>query len=84
MDSRWKFLHCSMTEMWGHAREEGAGNEKTGASAEVAGRQIPPRKLRRDAETEWSEVLKGTAKKSRYCFSRTRTVNRHRWMRRVS
>ena len=33
MDDRWRFLYYDMTELWGHARQAGAGNGKPGASA---------------------------------------------------
>ena len=32
MDSRWRFLHYGITELWGHRPITGPGNEKTGAS----------------------------------------------------
>ena len=40
---------------------------------------------KRDAErNKSSEACQPCAKKSRYCIYDTRTVNRHRWMRRES
>ena len=32
MDSRWKFLHYKISELWGRRREGKAGNGKTGTS----------------------------------------------------
>ncbi len=33
MDSRWKFLYCGMTELWGHGVKVWAGKGKTGKGA---------------------------------------------------
>ena len=41
MESRWRFLHYNITELWGHRGKARAGNEKTGAS-EVVERQANP------------------------------------------
>ena len=32
MDSRWRFLHPEITELWGHRKGRKAGNGKPGAS----------------------------------------------------
>ena len=86
MDNRLRFLYCSAAELWGHRKKAGAGNGKTGASV-VPGRQEkpPPGTGRREADRRLSREARGLAvKKSRYCLHCTRTVNRHRWMRRGS
>ena len=78
MDNWLIFQYCGKSELWGRVVKGRAGNEKTGASADLAGRQIPLRDEKRDAETEWSEASGSCAEKSRYCVYRTRTANRHR------
>ena len=86
MDNRLRFLYCGMKEMWGHGQKAWAGNGKTGAS-EVGAREANPscESRRRDAERKKSsEAGRLAVKKSRYKSYRTRTVNRHRWMRRES
>ena len=51
MDSRSRFLHPCMTELWGHGKEGRAGNGKTGASEGAGGQEKPPSvRQRRDAE----------------------------------
>ena len=85
MDNRWRFLYCGMTELWGHVQRAGAGNGKPGASG-VPGREANPPlngKTRRGPKSS-REARELCVKKSRYCLYRTRTVNRHRWMRRGS
>ena len=42
MDSRWRFLHCDVTELWGHVREVGAGNGESGRSGVPAREENPP------------------------------------------
>ena len=85
MDNRWKFLYCHISELWGRRGKGRAGNEKTGASGggvgleKLSGNPEPlsgPKRSR--------EASEPAAKKSRYCVYGTRTVNRHRWMRRES
>ena len=44
MDSRWKFLHCGMTELWGRIWGACAGKGKTGASAAGVREEKPPYK----------------------------------------
>ncbi len=85
MDNRWRFLYCCMTELWGRMQRAWAGRGKTGASEVGEGKANPPfnPKTRRGANYS-SEARKLCAKKSRYCSYSTRTVNRHRWMRRES
>ena len=84
MDNRLIILYCVHTELWGRRLKGRAGNEETGARRGAGGRQIPLGKRGADAEAVWPEASDGTAKKSRYRCVRTRTVNRHRWMRRES
>ena len=90
MRIRWtaglRFLHPLLSELRGHGKGSRAGNGKPGASEVVAGLENPPCiRRRRDAERNTSsEVREPCVKKSRYCLYRTRTVNRHRWMRRGS
>ncbi len=51
MDSRFRFLHCSMTELWGRMERARAGRGKTGASAGGARQANPPcTTQRRDAD----------------------------------
>ena len=85
MDNRWRFLYCDMTELWGHVQRAEAGNGKPGASEVPGGLANPPfnGKTRRVPKKS-REVRELCVKKSRYCSYRTRTVNRHRWMRRES
>ena len=85
MDIRWRFLYCGITELWGHVQKAGAGNGKPGAS-EVPDTLANPcanGKTRRGPK-ESREARELCVKKSRYCLYRTRTVNRHRWIRRES
>ena len=49
MESRWRFLHYNITELWGHRGKARAGNGETGASIYPAGRQIPQQKVKYDA-----------------------------------
>ena len=85
MDNRLKFLYCRISELWGHRGKGRAGNEKTGASGggarleKLSGNPEPLGGPKRSREASEPAV-----KKSRYCVSDTRTVNRHRWMRRES
>ena len=59
--------------------------EKPVQAEQQEGRQIPLRNAGRDADRTYSrEAGELTAGKSRYCLQCTRTVNRHRWMRRES
>ena len=59
--------------------------EKRVQAKEESDRQIRHLIQRRDADRTYSrEAGELTAKKSRYCFICTRTVNRHRWVRRES
>ena len=85
MDNRLKFLYCHRSELWGRRGKGRAGNEETGASGggvrleNLSGNPKPlggPKRSR--------EASEPAAKKSRYCIYGTRTVNRHRWMRRES
>ena len=86
MDSRWRFLHHDMAELRGRVRQVGPGAGKPGPSGVPAGKENPAREEgNRDGDrTESREERRPCVKKSRYCSSRTRTVNRHRWMRRES
>ena len=80
-----KFLYYGMSELWGHRRKGRAGNEKTGASEVRAKLANPLSDLKALCGPKISrEALKPAVKKSRYCAYHTRTVNRHRWMRRES
>ena len=68
MDSRWKFLHYSISELRGRRTTGRPGNEKTGASTATC-----------DAErTKVAKLPIRAAGKSRYCVYCTRTANRHR------
>ena len=84
MDNR-RFLYCGMTELWGHIRKAEAGNGKPGKQGtNRLGKSGQQWEARCGAKTS-SEVHEPCIKKrSRYCLYRTRTVNRHRWMRRES
>ena len=86
MDNRRRFLYCGMTELRGRMRVRRAGGGKPGASAGGSGEEKPPAYARwRDAERRFSsEEPEARAEKSRYRSSRTRTVDRHRWMGRGS
>ena len=42
MDSRFRFLHPCITELWGHGKGRKAGNGKTGASGIVGRPANPP------------------------------------------
>ena len=85
MDSRWRFLHCCMTELWGRMGEAWAGRGKTGASAAggVKAKPYPDPRALGGAKGS-SEACDTRAEKSRYSSYSTRTVNRHRWMGRES
>ena len=86
MDNRWRFLYCMQPEVWGRMREARAGRGKTGTS-EGGGMPEKPhvRSRERDVDRNKSrEACGACAKKSRYSAAYTRTVNRHRWMRRES
>ena len=50
MDSRLRFLHYDMTELWGRMWRAGARNGKPRASEEVCGRQIRRISQSRDAD----------------------------------
>ena len=85
MDNRWRFLYCSVTEMWGRMEEAWAGKGKTGASGIGEGPEKPsfnPKTL--SGANESSEARGCCAEKSRYRSQSTRTENRHRWMGRES
>ena len=41
MDSRWRFLHCIVTELWGRMWEAWAGKGKTGTSGVGEGKANP-------------------------------------------
>ena len=85
MDNRLKFLYCGITELRGHGEEARAGSEKTGARREPVMEEKPHGKgSRLSGANKSSEARGGAVEKSRYCLYRTRTVNRHRWMRRES
>ena len=84
MDDRWKFLYCDMTELWGHTREALPGKEP-GESGAGGREEKPPAEaaaVRRPKQSR--EVRRPRVKKSRYRSYRTRTADRHRWMRRGS
>ena len=58
--------------------------ERPVQAQEVYDRQIRHTDQRRDGERNISsEARELAAKKSRYCFICTRTVNRHRWVGRI-
>ena len=80
MDSRLRFLHPGISEMWGHGDEAQAGNGKPGASGVSAREANPPciGEYVKRSERKGSEVRGGAVRKSRYCVSRARTANRHR------
>ena len=85
MDNRLKFLYRDITELWGHGVLTEAGKGKTGASTggEIQAKPyLNPMVLR--GANKSSEAHGPSVEKSRYCVYRTRTVNRHRWMRRES
>ena len=85
MDNRLIFLYCIMTELWGRMCKAWAGTGKTGASAGGIGEANPPVKpVALSGAKRSSEARGACAEKSRYCSCCTRTVNRHRWMRRRS
>ena len=44
MDSRWRFLHHIMTELWGRTEEAQPGNGKTGVSTRSGREANPPSK----------------------------------------
>ena len=50
MDSRLRFLHCAVTELWGRARERRAGEGNPAQAREARGRKIPSASQRREAE----------------------------------
>ena len=80
-----RFQYHIKTELWGHRREMGARNGKTGASEVAVWEANPPCKAKAlRGPNKSREVGIGAVKKSRYCVIRARTVNRHRWMRRES
>ena len=80
MDSRSRFLHPGISEMWGHGDEAQAGNGEPGASEASAREENPPRRgdIVKRSERKGSEVRGGAVRKSRYRVSRARTGNRHR------
>ena len=85
MDNRWRFLYCMVTELWGRMWGAGAGKGEPGTSAAGVMQANPhhePRALRGPKESR--EARSTCAEKSRYRLPCTRTVNRHRWMRRES
>ena len=86
MDNRFRFLYSMASEMWGHRREARAGNGETGASAAAAWEENPPWEGEgvKRSEHKGSEACREAVGKSRYRVPWTRTVNRHRWMRRES
>ena len=80
MDNRWRILYCCKTELRGRMGEARAGKGKTGASAEGEGKERPPfNPGALSGANKSSEARRSRAKKSRYRFYSTRTVNRHRW-----
>ena len=85
MDNRLKFLYYDDTELWGRRKRALPGMEIPGQAGQEPWRQIRMAIRGRDVyRTKSREVCELSAEKSRYCYQRTRTVNRHRWMRRES
>ena len=85
MDNRWRFLYCVPPELWGRMGEVCAGKENTGTSAGAVREANPPHDAMALSGPKGSREAHGPrAKKSRYGVTRTRTVNRHRWMGRGS
>ncbi len=85
MDNRWKFLYYDITELWGHGRKAWARKGKTctsGVGVHQANPVCNPNPLRGAKRS--SEAREPAVEKSRYRLYHTRTVNRHRWMRRES
>ena len=86
MDSRWRFLHPVLAELWGRGREAQAGRGKIRRKRRMrhaANLYAGAGGVKR-SEPKSSEVCGPAAEKSRYCPVRARTVDRHRWMRRGS
>ncbi len=80
-----KFLYCGMTEPVGTRKKAEAGNEARCKQDTRVERQI--RRTMGSCEAERNkvaEVVSHASRKAAYCLYRTRTVNRHRWMRRES
>ncbi len=46
MDSRFRFLHHDVSELWGHREGSRAGNGKTGASVGAVWQANPPYKAK--------------------------------------
>ena len=85
MDSWLRFQHYTVSELWGRRERARAGNGKTGASAVMGEEANPLTKHKALCGANFSsEACEPTAGKSRYSVQCTRTVNRHRWMRRES
>ena len=85
MDNRWRFLYYVSSELWGRKREARAGEERPGTSEVGEGLEKPSFQPKDVMWTEKSREACGpSAEKSRYSVAHTRTVNRHRWMRRGS
>ena len=66
MESRWRFLHRDMTELWGRIWEAWAGNGKTGASEAGARKGAAPGKNRRAENRERDAERKRVAKHVNY------------------
>ena len=69
MDSRWKFLHCGVTELQGRTRRAGAGRGEPGPSGVPATKEKPCGKMGiRDGDrTKSREDREPCAEKS--CYS---------------
>ena len=82
MDNRWKFLYCGMTELWGHVKESGSRMESPVQAGYQPLRQIRVAMGSRDAErNKVAKSVSHASRKAAIVLYRTRTVNRHRWMR---
>ena len=86
MDNRFIFLYCDISELWGHRDQNRTRESK---DRDKQGRSLVGKTAKQSEAVIWSEIIssevgEGAVKKSRYCVYRTRTVNRHRWVRRES
>ena len=68
MDSRWRFLHPVIRELWGHRKGRRAGNGKTGTSEVAVWEANPPyeRRIRDVERTKVAKLRPLAVEKSRY------------------